>query len=134
MRNKKILLITMFWLPVVFAAIRALLTVSYFVWNPLGLPLRFLQIIPLLVLGFSIFMYLKLYTDADPIVTLLAPSIVHFLLIFAFKREIVLLPFAPLVFVDLAYLIVKGIKATAFPFEVEGEEEEHDELDALEEE
>lgn len=134
MKNRRALLLTMYWLPIAIAAIRLILTVMVFIWNPMHLPLRFLQVIPLLVLGFSIFMYMKLYTDSDPIVTLIAPSIVHFLLIFAFRREIVLIPFAPLVFIDLVYLIVKGIKSTAFPFEVEGEEENMSELEELEEE
>lgn len=122
-----------YWLPVVVLVLRFLLTVVYFVSNPLQLPFRFVQIIPLIVLSIYGFMYLKLYMDNDPIALLIIPTVLHFLLIYLLRKTIVVMPFVPILIIDICFLTVKGLKAVSFPFEIEGEEEDDIYLEDLEE-
>ncbi len=128
MKNMRRKLLLAYYMPIAVGVLRVLTTMAVFVWNPQALPLRFIQVIPLIVLLVSLFSYMKLFTDNDPIVSLLLPTIVHFLVIFGFRRQVVLIPFLPLVVLDIVYLFVKGLKATMFPFEIEGEEDYEDDL------
>lgn len=114
--------------PVVVAVVRILMTLVVLIVNPWAMSFRFIQVIPLGILVVYTFLYLKLYSDADPVVTLLLPSILHFFLIFVFKEQLQLSAFAPLLLVDCLYLFIKGVKGGAFPFVVEGEEDSSEEL------
>ena len=125
-------LMVIFYVPVLVALLRILLTLSIFIWNTMEMPMRWLQIIPLGVLVCSVFLYLKLYSDGDPIISLLLPSIIHIVLASVFSSTIVILPFIPTLLIDAIYLIVKGVKASAFPFEIEGEDEGIDDYEDLE--
>lgn len=111
-------------LPVVIALLRIIATFAVFIWNPFELPFRFFQIIPIVVLAINLFLYLKMFKDSDPIVTLVLPTLVHFLFILVFRKTVVIKPFLPTAILDILYLTFKGIKATAFPFEIEGDEDE----------
>lgn len=122
MSSKIALLRTMFWAPLVVALFRVLITIVILVWNPQEMSLRFMQIIPLLVLVVFSFMYFKLYHDGDPVISLLLPTILHFILILIFKRQVEIIPFIAPLTVDIVYLVVKGIKGTMFPFEFEGDD------------
>ena len=122
---------TIFILPAIVAALRLLLTAIVFIFNPTDMSLRFIQSFPVIVLLVSLFTYLKLYSDSAPVITLLLPSIAHIIIIFIFTRHLEILPFIPVIILDIFYIIIKGIKATAFPFEIEGEEDE-DEFSDLE--
>jgi len=128
MKNMRRKLLFAYYAPIGVGVLRIVTTIAVFIWNPQALPLRFIQIIPLLVLLVSLFSYMKLFTDNDPIVSLLLPTIAHFLVIFGFRRQVVLIPFIPLVVLDVVYLFVKGLKSTMYPFEIEGEEDYEDEL------
>ncbi len=134
MKNKRRLMLLVYWLPIVIGLLRILITFSILLWNPMNMIFRFMQIIPVIIYLVILFMYLKLFMDNDPIVTLIAPSLVHFLIIFGFKRIISIVPFLPLIIIDIAFLIAKGLKAVAFPFVVEGDEDIEDEFELLGEE
>ena len=120
---KKMMLV--FRLPMVAGAVRLLLTVIYLAYNPMQLPFRFIQIIPMVVLIINLFAYRKLFSDGDPVITLLLPTIIHFVLVVLLTKTVVIVPFVPLFAIDLVYLVVKGVKASRFPFVME---EEHDVL------
>ena len=120
-----------FYAPALVALFRVLLTLLVIIWNPMGMPLRLIQLFPLAVLVCSVFAYLKLYSDGDPVISLMVPTIAHILIILAFRKELVIVPFIPTLALDMIYLVLKGIKAAAFPFEIEGEEEDVDEYDDL---
>lgn len=132
MKSRIFRLKVFFYAPVVIALLRCLVTFIIFVMNPQNMSLRFLQIIPVGVLLFSLFTYLKLYSDGDPVISLLLPTILHFIVILVFKRSVEIIPFLVPLFFDGAYLVVKGIKASLYPFEIEGEEEEEDDFQDLE--
>lgn len=126
MKSKVFKLKVFFYAPVVIASLRIFLSIIILISNPFNMSLRAIQLIPTVVLVVSVFMYLKLYTDGDPVISLLLPTIVQFAVIFLFKRKIEILPlFIPLS-LDCAFLIMKGIKAALYPFEIEGEEAEDD--------
>lgn len=132
MKSKTNRLKMIFYAPGVVAAIRLAVTLLVFIANPAKMPLRFLQVIPLCILGVSVFTYFKLYSDGDPVISLMVPTIMHILLIFAFKRQLVIIPFALLIILDICYLVVKGIKGSMYPFEVEGDEDDVGNFDDLE--
>ena len=121
-----------FYAPGVIAAIRLAVTLLVFIANPARMPLRFLQVIPLCILGVSVFTYFKLYSDGDPVISLMVPTIMHILIIFVFKKQFVIVPFALLLVLDVGYLVVKGLKASMYPFEIEGDEDGTDNFDDLE--
>lgn len=132
MKSRVKFLKAVFYAPAFVALLRILLTLFVIIWNPMNMPLRFIQIFPMCVLICSVFVYMKLYSDGDPVISLMVPTIAHILIIFAFQRELVIIPFVPILLLDAIYLVLKGIKASAFPFEVEGEENAVDEYDDLE--
>lgn len=132
MKSKVTLLKAMYYMPVVIGCLRCVITLVILIWNPQQMSLRFLQVLPLLVLMFTLFSYLKLYSDGDPVVSLLLPSIAQFLIILVFKRTLEIVPFVVPLLLDAMFLVAKGIKAEAFPFEVEGEEEHEDDFNDLE--
>lgn len=113
-----------FYTPMVVIGIRILLTLIVLIWNPWHLSLPVLQLIPVIVLLVTLFMYTQFFTDGVPVVSLLVPSILHFLVILAFRRRVEIMPFIPLLVTDIMVLVVKGIKASYFPFEIEGDEED----------
>ena len=118
-----------YFLPATFAVIRILLTVWFLVYNPLGLPLRFIQLILMGVYAGSLFSFYRLYRDGVPVLSLIAPTLVHAILIFIFKKEIVIVPFAVLFVVDIAFLASKGVKANLYPFDIEGDSDDEDFFD-----
>lgn len=118
-----------FYLPAVLGVLRLLATAVILFANPFGMHLRALQIIPALVIVGSLFMYLKLFSDNVPVVSLLVPSIAQFLLILAFRRVVELVPFILPLILDILFIVGKTFKASAFPFEFEGDEEEEDLLE-----
>ena len=118
-----------FYLPVILGITRVAFTLVIAFVNPFGMAFRLLQIIPAAVIVGSLFMYLKLFSDNVPVVSLLVPSIAHFLLIVAFKREVEIVPFLLPLFLDMLFIVGKTFKASAFPFEFEGDEQEDDLLD-----
>ena len=128
MLTKKRLLWMIFWAPGAVGARRIGLTVWFLVSNPLGMPLRFIQLVPLIALGVSLFMYYKLYQDGVPVISLIAPSLLHAVIIFVFQKIIVIPPFAVILILDIVYLALRGVKSNSYPFDID---EEQDELDAV---
>lgn len=132
MKSKILKLRIIFYAPVVIAGFRAFLTILILGFNPQGMPVRYLQIIPMITLACSCFAYMKLFSDGDPVVSLILPTLVHMLIAYLVKGKLVIVPFLiPLIF-DAAYLVVKGYKASAYPFEIEGNEETKEEFPELE--
>lgn len=121
MKNKIRMIKTVFWLPTLVACLRIAATMIVFIWNPTDMPLRFLQIIPFCGVIVYMFMYMFLYMDNLPIAVLIIPNTLHIALVSVLAEELVLSSFVPLVVLDILYIIVKTIKAVAFPFEIEGE-------------
>lgn len=113
-----------FYMPTVAVALRAAFTIWVFVANPQQMFFRYIQLVPLCVLIAYTFMYHKLFDDGVPVITLLVPTILHFLFVLLFKEVVQIVPFiAPLV-LDCIYLAVKSVKASSFPFIIEGDEED----------
>lgn len=121
-REKKLYLV--FFLPGLLGLIRVLSTVWYLVKNPLGMPIGFIQLVPMGAVIVVLFAYFKLYSDGIPIISLIAPSILHFILILVFYKKVVIMPFIPLLIIDVIFLAAKGIKAEMFPFDIESDEDE----------
>lgn len=115
-----------YYAPVLIAVLRLIVTAIILAINPQNMSLRFFQVIPIGVLLATIFMYMKLYSDGDPVVSLLMPTIIQVICIFVFKKQVEIVPFIVPVFLDAVFLVVKGIKASCYPFEIEGEEDEDD--------
>ena len=125
-----------FWYrtPKAIGLIRILLTLVVFAFNPLGLPLCFMQTFPMLVIMVTLFAYGKLFSDMVPVITLLLPTIVHFAVIVLFMDKIVIAAFLPFILTDVAFLVTKGIKASYFPFAIEGEKDVLSEFQEVESE
>lgn len=123
MLTKKKLMYVTYYAPGVITAVRVFVTLWFLVSNPLGMPLRFLQLIPVGVLLAFCFTYFKLYSDGVPVISLIAPTLVHFVLVYVFERVIVVLPFAVLLLLDILYLIVKSVKANMFPFDFDNDDD-----------
>lgn len=117
-----------YYAPGIIGLLRILLTIYYFIKNPLGMPLRYFQLIPCIAIGVALFSYYKLFTDGVPIITVIAPTMVHQVLIYIFSKRFVILPFIPIVLLDIIFLSVKGLKASMFPFDIDGDEDDMDRL------
>ena len=113
-----------YYLPGILAAIRLILTFVDLVWNPFGLTWRFFQLILMASYAFHLFSYFILYTDGIPIITIIAPDIVHGILVFIFTRRIPLVSLGMLLGLDILFLFSKSIKAYYFPFDIDSDEEE----------
>lgn len=112
-----------FYVPGVLMALRVILTLWVLIINPLGMPMRFFQLIPLGAILVSAFTYFKLYRDSVPVISLILPSIIHFIMIYAFKRVLVIWPFGILLPVDIIFLVVKSLKSSMYPFDMDTNEE-----------
>lgn len=126
---KRRLLYAVFWAPGVLALVRLAVTVWFFIQNPLGLPLRFFQLIPLIAVLVATFSYFKLYSDGVPVITVIAPTLLHAILIYVFQKRIIIIPFIVLVVIDGLFLGIKGLKSNMYPFDIEGDDDEDDLLD-----
>lgn len=113
-------------LPAFIAIIRVGITLWFLISNPLDLPLRFFQLIHLGIYAVSMFSFYRLYRDGVPILSLVAPTLVHAIVIFIFKKMIVIVPFAVLFTLDVVFLASKGIKANLYPFDIEGDSDDED--------
>lgn len=123
-------MLAVYWLPGIIGGTRLLLTALVLVWNPQGMPLRFFQIFPVVALVVALFSYFKLYSDGVPVITLLAPTILHIILVYLFRRAIVIIPFIAVFAIDIVFLVCKSVKASLYPFDIEGESPD-DELNAV---
>lgn len=128
MFTKRKLLMYMFYLPGIVFLIRAVFTVWTLGWNPLGLRLPYIQLIPLAVMGASCFGHFKLYRDAVPVISLIVPTLLHAVMVFVFTKTVMVVPLLPVFAPDVVYLIVKSVKANMFPFYIEGEDDDFPEL------
>lgn len=130
MLTKRRKMLAVYWLPGIIGGIRLLLTALVLVWNPQGMPLRFFQIIPVVALVVALFSYFKLYSDGVPVITLLAPTILHIILVYLFRRAIVIIPFIAVFAIDIVFLVCKSVKVSLYPFDIEGKSPD-DELNAV---
>lgn len=126
MKSRVRLLQTAFYIPVIMGVLRLIITAIILVLNPQNLRLPFFQLIPAAVIVVTLFFYLKMYTDGIPIITLIVPDIVHFLIVLVFTGKVDIIPFVAPVASDILFLVVKGLKASMFPFEIEGKENDLD--------
>lgn len=124
MLTKRRILKMMFLLPAIVGFIRLGISMWFLIVNPLGMPLRFIQVVPMIALIVALFSYLKLYSDGVPVITVIAPTILHMVIIYIFKKQIVIIPFTVLVLIDALFLILKGVKANLFPFDIDGDDED----------
>lgn len=131
MNTKAKVMKTCYYMPGVFAAFRVAITLWFLISNPMDLPLRFMELIPLTFYIVYSFTYFRLYSDGVPVISIVAPVLLHAALIFAFKRVLVIAPFSVLLLLDVAYLIVKSVKANLYPFDIEGDDD--DDLSKFEE-
>lgn len=115
-----------YYLPAFFAILRVLVTLWFLVSNPMNLPLRFIQLFHIGVYIVSNFNYYKLYNDGVPVLSLIAPTLVHAILIFIFRKLVIIKPFLVLGALDIVFLVCKSVKANLYPFYVEGEFDEDD--------
>lgn len=122
MKSRVRLLQAAFYIPAAMGVLRLLVTAIILVVNPQGLRLSVIQLIPAGVIAVNLFFYLKMYTDGIPIITLIVPNLVHFLIVLVFTGEIDIIPFIAPVLSDILFLVAKGLKASMFPFEIEGKE------------
>ena len=126
MTAKRRIMYACYYAPGVVAAVRVLLTLWFLISDPFGLPLRFFQVILLLAYSVTLFSYFKLYSDGVPVISLIAPTLVHAVVVFVFRRIIAVVPFAILLVLDILFLIIKSVKANMYPFDVDGEEDDSD--------
>lgn len=111
-----------YYAPGIVAGLRVLITLWFLFWNPYGMELVGLQVIPLIILIVFTFLHFKMYRDSVPVISLLLPTLIQGVLVFVFKRTITLLPFVIVLALDAFYLVCKGLKATFFPFVLDGED------------
>lgn len=124
MFSKRKLLLFMYYLPGIVLIIRIIFTVWTLYSNPLGLRFPYAQLIPLGAMMCSCFGHFKLYRDTVPVVTLIVPTLLQGVLIAVFTKTIMIVPFLPVFIPDILYLIVKSVKASLFPFYMEGEDDD----------
>lgn len=124
MKHKKLLMLSTYYAPGIIALIRITVTMWFFVKDPLGMPLRFLQIVPLIAICVTLFMHFKLYQDGVPVITVIAPTLVHAVLMYVFERKLVFIPFLLLLGLDIVFLSLKGAKASLFPFDIDDDTED----------
>lgn len=133
--TKRRILLGSYYLPGVVVLARLLFTLWILIWNPMKMPLPYIQLLPMGVLIGSCFGHFKLYRDAVPVISLMAPTILHIVIIFVFMRVLVIVPFLPVLVLDVLYLVVKAVKANLFPFYLEGDDDdEYLELNDMESE
>lgn len=118
--------------PTAIALLRVIFTVWMLAYNPQGMTYRYAQLIPVIVLLCYTFMYHKLYSDGVPVISVLAPTMLHFLVVWVFTEHMEWIPFIAPIIMDIIYLFLKSFKASYCPFIIEGEE--GDKLDELIEE
>lgn len=120
-----------YWAPGIIGLARIVVTFWFLIRNPLGMPLRFIQLIPMIAVIVAVFMHFKLYQDGVPVITVIAPTLIHAVVVYIFQRKIVPIPFLVILAIDIAFLSVKGVKANMFPFYIEGDDD--DDLSGVEE-
>lgn len=125
MKRKTSLMLACFRAPKVVAWLRIIATFVVLIWNPFSLRFRYFQLIPFLVLVVNFILYCKLFSDAVPVITLFLPTIMHFAMLAVMYNTMNFVPFIPLFTLDVLYVVAKTVKASFFPFEVEGEDEEN---------
>ena len=125
-------LMKLFWiLPTICGIFRIMLTVICLFFNPFQMQFIAMQVIPLVILLSSLFSYLLLYRDTVPVITLLLPSIVQFILVLIFTRKVQILPYIVFCGLDFIYILIKSLKASLYPFEIENSSAQPD-LDVFE--
>lgn len=124
MAAKRRWMLLSYYLPGALSILRVLVTLWFLIYNPLMLPLRFIQIVELIVYGVYNFTYFKLYSDGVPVISVLAPNLLHGVIVFIFKKTIPIIPLGFLIAFDSLYLVAKSVKANLYPFDIDGEEEE----------
>lgn len=122
MKKIRMKLLMAYYAPMVLSWLRITLTVVEFIWRPFMLPFCWFQIVPIISYLVDLVCYRILYMDRVPVVLLSLSSVFHFVMVVVFLKRIPVYEFIPFVVMDVAFLVVAGVKATLFPFEVEGEE------------
>lgn len=123
-----------YYAPGVLALLRLVVTIWFFGWSHIELPLRYIQLVPLCALLVTQFTYFKLYRDGVPVISLILPSMLHFVIILVALRRVIITPFVLLLVIDIGFLVARGVKANLFPFSVDEDEEELDAMLDLSEE
>lgn len=126
------LLYASYYLPGLVGIFRIIITLWFLFFNPYDMQLIAFQIVPAVFLVYHVFAHFRLYRDSVPVISILAPTFTQGLLAIIFQRRLNIIPFLILLVIDAGFLVLKGMKASFFPFVVEGEEEE--DLDDLLEE
>lgn len=124
MFSKQKLMLFVYHLPGLFACGRVILTFWFLFANPFNLPLRHMQLIVLVVYAVVCFSYYKLYSDGVPVISLITPTLLHAVIVFVFMRVIAVVPFLVLLVFDAVFLVAKSVKASLYPFDIEGDEDD----------
>lgn len=127
---KKRILFAGFLAPGVIALIRLVVTLYICIWRPSFLPLHWFQLIPLLAIGVHCFMYFKLFRDGVPVISVLLPTMLHFVIVLFVVHIMAIAPFVLLMAIDILFLIACGIKSSMFPYSID-EDDEDEELERM---
>lgn len=118
--NRRTEILMVYMIPVVFGVMRLVITLILLFSSGKDFPLRYIQIIPLLVVAASCFRLYRLYIDATPIITLLAPTIVQTILCAMFFGSIPVLHIVIIFAVDALFIVAKLCKQMYIPFQIDG--------------
>lgn len=129
--NTKTEMLAVYLLPAIVGFIRLVVTVMLIAVGAQVIPLRWIQILPLIVVGCSLFRMYRLYVDGIPVISMLVPSIIHGILCAVFFKRVPWVQLGILVGIDVLFLFAKGFKPTQIPFQIEGQEEEDDFTDIV---
>lgn len=124
MFSKQKQMLFVYHLPGFFAVLRTVVTLWFFFVNPFNLPLRYIQWFVLVVYAVVCFSYYKLYSDGVPVISVIAPTLIHMVIIFAFMRMLVIIPFLVLGTTDILFLTAKSIKASLYPFDTDDDDDD----------
>lgn len=124
--KKKSILLTLYYTPMGIAIIRIIMTIVVLTlpWQENEFRLKFIQIIPIVVLLSSCFRMYRLYVDAVPVVSLLLPTLLQFIISFILYKTVPIRQLIFLLIMDIFFLIAKVYKSGEIPFTMDGEEED----------
>ena len=102
---------------------RVAMTILLIFWNFLHIPLVGMQLLSVCTYCVSIFQY-RMFKNDVPVISIILPLILHWALAGVLNKQVVIVGMIPLMVLDLLYLGVLMLKASKFPFVIDGEEDE----------
>lgn len=121
MKNKILLMKSMYYVPTILGLIRILFTFVVLFSSRFYFRFAYLQIISAIFMAWSVFSHHKLYSDSVPLIRLALPHIMHIFFYYIFLEEIIIAPLIPFIVLDVLFLAIKVVKALLYPFAFEGD-------------